>query len=180
MVEGLTAVVFVLQAVAIGLDWLLLPRLVFAAALIVLFAIDLEHQILPDVITLPGIVLGFACSSSCPPGWVSSLLGIAVGGGLPWLLAEFYVRVRGMEGLGFGDVKMLAMIGAVLGWPLVLLTLLLASCSGAPHRRRVDGPRARRPHPAPAVRHVPGRRALLAGLWGQPLVDWYASQLWST
>ena len=122
---------FVLHYLVIGPDWLLAVRLAFAAAMIVLFAIDLEHQILPDVITLPGIAIGFLASLFFSPGWLSSLIGILLGGGLPWALAEAYYRVRGVEGLGFGDVKMLAMIGAVLGWPLMLLTLLVASLTGA-------------------------------------------------
>ena len=97
---------------------LLLQRLMFACAMIVLFVIDLEHRILPDVITLPGIVIGFLFSLFMPPGWVDSLIGIAVGGGSLWLMGEIYFRVRHEEGMGFGDVKMLAMIGAFLGWKL--------------------------------------------------------------
>jgi len=109
----------------------LFQRLIFACAMIVLFVIDLEHRILPDVITLPGIVVGFLFSLIMPPGWVDSLIGIAVGGGTLWLLGEIYYRVRGEEGMGFGDVKMLAMIGAFLGYKLMLLTLILSSFVGS-------------------------------------------------
>ena len=109
----------------------LFQRLLFACAMIVLFVIDLEHRILPDVITLPGIVLGFVFSLFMPPGWLDSLIGIVVGGGSLWLMGEIYFRVRHEEGMGFGDVKMLAMIGAFLGWKLMLLTLVLSSFIGS-------------------------------------------------
>jgi leader peptidase (prepilin peptidase)/N-methyltransferase len=174
IVEATTCGVFVLHAIVIGPEWLLAVRLAFAAALIVLFAIDLEHQILPDVITLPGIVLGFLASLVLPPGWQSSAIGILLGGGLPWALAEAYYRVRGVEGLGFGDVKMLAMIGAVLGWPLMLLTLLLASLCGA----LVGGTLIAFGKGDRQLRLPFGTflavAAMIAGLFGQRLVDWYA------
>ena len=131
LVELTTAVVFVGGAWLYGLTLLLAVRLAFACALIVLFAIDLRHQILPDVITLPGIAAGFVASWFLPPGWMSSLIGIASGGGVLFGVAEAYRRVRGQEGLGMGDVKMLAMVGAFLGWPLTLLTLMLASFAGS-------------------------------------------------
>ena len=110
---------------------LLYARLVFACAMIVLFVIDLEHRILPDRITLPGIVLGFLLSFFLPPGWRDSAIGLVLGGGSLWLMGEIYFRVRGEEGMGFGDVKMLAMIGAFLGWKLMLLTLVLSSFIGS-------------------------------------------------
>ena len=96
-----------------------------------LFRSDLEHQLLPNVITLPGIVVGFVLSWFTEPGWAASLAGILFGGGILFGLAEAYYRVRHEEGLGMGDVKMLAMIGAFIGWKLTLVTLMMASCSGA-------------------------------------------------
>jgi leader peptidase (prepilin peptidase)/N-methyltransferase len=114
-----------------GLTPLALVRVLFAFALIVLFVTDLQHKILPNVITLPGIAVGFACSLFLPPGWKDSLIGIVVGGGVLFAIAEGYYRVRGHEGLGMGDVKLLAMIGAFLGWKLVLLTLVLSSFAGS-------------------------------------------------
>jgi leader peptidase (prepilin peptidase)/N-methyltransferase len=98
--------------------------------LIVLFAIDLEHHLLPNPITLPGIVVGFLFSFVTEPGWRDSLIGILVGGGVLFLIAEAYYRVRHEEGLGMGDVKMLAMIGGFLGWQLTVLSLMLASFAG--------------------------------------------------
>jgi leader peptidase (prepilin peptidase) / N-methyltransferase len=82
------------------------------------------------VITLPGIIVGFAFSIFTEPGWLASIIGIVVGGGVLFLVAEVYYRVRREEGLGMGDVKMLAMVGAFVGWQLTLLTLMLASFSG--------------------------------------------------
>jgi leader peptidase (prepilin peptidase)/N-methyltransferase len=99
--------------------------------MVVLFVIDLRHRILPNVITLPGVGLGLLFSLFLPPGWVSSLVGLLAGGGMLFAIAEVYYRLRGFEGLGMGDVKMLAMIGAFLGWPLMLVTLVLASFSGS-------------------------------------------------
>ena len=131
VVELTTAVLFAGGVSVYGLSALLAVRLAFACALIVLFAVDLRHRILPNVITLPGIAAGFASSWFLPPGWISSSIGIVVGGGLLLAVAEMYYRVRGQEGLGMGDVKMLAMIGAFLGWPLMVLTLVLASFAGS-------------------------------------------------
>jgi leader peptidase (prepilin peptidase)/N-methyltransferase len=114
-----------------GTPALLASRLVFGCALIVLFAIDLEHHLLPNVITLPGIVAGFLFSLFTEPGWQSSLIGILAGGGGLFAVAEAYYRVRHEEGLGMGDVKMLAMVGAFLGWQMTLMTLMMASLCGS-------------------------------------------------
>ena len=129
-IEALTAVMFALAWWEYGPGPLLAARLIFRCALIVLFAIDLEHQLLPNAITLPGIGVGFAFSLFTEPGWSASLIGILVGGGVLYGVAEAYYRVRHEEGLGMGDVKMLAMVGAFIGWKLALLTLMMASLSG--------------------------------------------------
>lgn len=130
IVELTTAVLFAAAYPVYGLTPLLAVRLLFICALIVLFAIDLEHQILPDAVTLPGVAIGFAASLFVPPGWRSSLIGLLAGGLFPFVVAELYLRVRKREGMGMGDFKMLAMVGAFLGWPLVWLTLLLACVLG--------------------------------------------------
>lgn len=130
IVEATTGALFLAGYFAFGWTPLLPVRLLFACAMIVLFAIDLEHQILPNEITLPGIVVGFVLSLFLPPGWRSSLTGLLVGGLFPFLVAEAYLRIRGREGMGMGDFKMLAMVGAFLGWPLVGLTLILACVLG--------------------------------------------------
>lgn len=130
LVELTTGVLFVVTYLVYGLTPIFAVRLVFGCAMIVLFAIDYEHQILPNVITLPGIVLGFASSLFLPPGWTSSLIGLVVGGVFPFVVAEGYMRLRGKEGMGMGDLKMFAMVGAFLGWPMVWITLILSSVLG--------------------------------------------------
>jgi leader peptidase (prepilin peptidase) / N-methyltransferase len=131
IVELSTAVLFVLHYVIFGWTPLLATRLLFTSALVALFAIDLEHRLLPDVITLPGIVIGLVASAFLPPGLRSALIGMIAGGGLLWIVGEAYYRYAGEEGMGGGDVKMLAMIGAFLGWQLVLVTLVFSSIAGA-------------------------------------------------
>lgn len=130
IVEAATAALFAAGYYAFGLTPLLAVRLAFACAMIVLFAIDFEHQILPNEITLSGIVVGFVLSIFLPPGWKSSLIGLLAGGLFPFLVAEVYLRLRGREGMGMGDFKMLAMVGAFLGWPLVWITLIVACVLG--------------------------------------------------
>ena len=130
IVELITGVLFAGAYFAFGPTPLLPVRLLFACAMIVLFAIDLEHQILPNEITLPGIAIGFLCALFLPPGWRSSLIGLLAGGLFPFLVAEAYLRIRKREGMGMGDFKMLAMVGAFLGWPLVWVTLILACVLG--------------------------------------------------
>lgn len=132
IVELVTGALFVTGYAIYGWTPLLAVRLAFACAMVVLFAIDLRHHILPNVITVPGIVIGLLVSLFLPtPGWRSSLIGLIAGGGVLFVIAEAYYRFRGVEGLGMGDVKMLSMIGAFLGWELMLVTLILASFAGS-------------------------------------------------
>ena len=175
LVEAITAVVFVGALFVYGLSALLAVRLVFACALIVLFAIDLEHQILPNAVTLPGIAAGFAASWFLPPGWISSLIGIAIGGGVLFAIAEAYYRIRGQEGLGMGDVKMLAMIGAFLGWPLTLLTLIFASFAGSAVGLGLMASGRRTMQAALPFGTFLALGALAAALVGEPLLAWYLS-----
>ena len=130
VIEAITGLMFLGGYLLYGPSALLLARLLFGCAMIVLFVIDLQHKILPNVITLPGIVIGLLLSELAGPGWLESVIGVAAGGGVLWGIAEIYYRVQKQEGLGMGDVKMLAMIGAFLGWKLMLLSLILASFSG--------------------------------------------------
>ena len=131
IVEILTMVVFLAHWWVFGWTVLMAVRLVFACMLIVLFAIDLEHHLLPNVITLPGIGLGLIANAVVPPGLWEAILGTLLGGGVLWLIGEAYYRYARQEGMGGGDVKMLAMIGAFLGWKLVLVTLVLSSVAGS-------------------------------------------------
>jgi leader peptidase (prepilin peptidase)/N-methyltransferase len=131
IIEAVTGATFAGGYLIYGWTPLLAARLLFACAMIVLFVIDLRHRILPNVITLPGIIAGLVLSAFLPPGPLSSLIGLLAGGGVLYAIGESYYRLRGYEGLGMGDVKMLAMIGAFLGWQLMLLTLVLASFLGS-------------------------------------------------
>ena len=173
VVEIITAAVFVAGYGIYDLTPLVAARLLFACAMIVLFAIDFRHYILPNVITLPGIAVGFVLSVFLPPGWQASLIGLLAGGGLLFLIAETYYRLRGIEGLGMGDVKMLAMIGAFLGWKLMLVTLVLASFAGSfvgiglMVGRRGDMKAALPFGTFLAV------GALVAAVVGDPLLNWY-------
>jgi leader peptidase (prepilin peptidase)/N-methyltransferase len=130
LVELLTAAMFGVAWWYYGPGALLVSRLIFGCLLIALFATDLDHHLLPNALTLPGIVVGVALSLVAPPGLIDSLIGLAAGGGVLYLVALGYFWIRKEEGLGMGDPKMLAMIGAFLGWKLTLLTLMLASLTG--------------------------------------------------
>jgi leader peptidase (prepilin peptidase)/N-methyltransferase len=175
VIEALTAVMFVATYAVFGLSALLPIRLVFGCAMLVLLVIDLQHQILPDEITLGGIVLGFAASFVALPGWRDALIGAVSGGGILWLVAWAYERVRHQEGLGFGDVKMLAMIGAFLGWKLMVLTLASASVLGSLTALGLMlGGRASLQSKLPLGTFL-AVTAILAGLVGAPIVEWYLS-----
>ena len=175
LVELTTGAVFAGGALIYGLSPLLFVRLAFASALIVLFVIDLQHRILPNVITLPGIAAGFAASLFLPPGWLSSLIGIVAGGGILFAIAEAYYRLRGIEGLGMGDVKMLAMIGAVLGWPLMLLTLVFASFAGSVIGVGLIASGRGGMQAALPFGTFLALGALVAAVAGDPILTWYLS-----
>ncbi len=173
LVEAVTALVFVLQFWQLGWQPLLAVRWLFAAAMIVLFVIDLQHRILPNVITLPGIVIGVAASLVLDPGWRASLIGVAAGGGVLWVVGESYFRLRGEEGMGMGDVKMLAMIGAFLGWQPMLVTLLIASMSGSLFGVGMMVLKRGDMKYALPLGSFLAAGALIATHVGEPLVEWY-------
>ncbi len=135
-VELLTGLLAVALARRYGVSFEFVSGFVFAAGLIALTWIDLDHRLLPDRITLPGIVAGLALaplrSHGAPlDGLSAAALGVLVGGGSLWLVAWLYERMTGREGMGGGDIKLLAMIGAFLGWQGVLLSLFLGSVVGS-------------------------------------------------
>jgi leader peptidase (prepilin peptidase)/N-methyltransferase len=145
----------------------------FAAALVTLTFIDLDHQIIPDVISLPGIVLGFAAVSLTPLRWSDSLFGILLGGGSLWLIAVIYEFLTKNEGMGGGDIKLLAMIGSFLGWKAIFPIIFISSCLGT-----IVGV------PLMLYQRTSGKLAIPFGpflsaaaliwlFWGRELVHWY-------
>jgi leader peptidase (prepilin peptidase)/N-methyltransferase len=104
---------------------------VLFSALIVVSFIDLDHMIVPDRITLPGIGLGLVAGTLLLPRWWDSLAGLLLGGGLLYFMAWISPYLFGKEGMGGGDIKLVAMIGAFLGWESVLLTIFLGAVFGS-------------------------------------------------
>jgi leader peptidase (prepilin peptidase) / N-methyltransferase len=164
--------------------------------LVALFWIDLDFQLLPDVLTYPGMAIGLGAAllgagaghlslllmiapglgTSLPPAAglaLEALLGMAVGAGLLWLVRDFYFRVRKVEGMGLGDVKLAAMFGAVLGAPLAVFSIFLAALAGTVvsivlmARGKADGKTALPfgTFLAPA--------AMVSFLWGDAFFRWY-------
>jgi leader peptidase (prepilin peptidase)/N-methyltransferase len=169
-----------------GLLWLALahwhgprPRtfveMALVSALLILSLIDLEHQILPDVITLPGIAIGLA-ASFLPGSPLSPLaaLGAAVGGFLAFAaVAKTYEKTRGVEGLGQGDWKLAALLGAFLGWQKMLLTVLLASVAGTLVGLLAIALRGRDLRYALPLGTFLGVSGALAVFLGDALLTWY-------
>jgi leader peptidase (prepilin peptidase)/N-methyltransferase len=174
IVEIVTALAFVAQA-AMFLDQpvLLASRLVFTSMLIILFGTDYDTQRLPNVITLPGIVVGVIFSVFAPPGIVASLIGAAVGAGILQLVRWLWKRWRGVDGMGFGDVKMLAAIGAFLGWRQVWVVLFLASFTGAIVGIALSLGRGRSMQTRLPFGTFLALAAYAASLIGERLLDWY-------
>lgn len=134
VVELLAAVaaVGVLARFGLGLEGVI--WFAFTASMIVITFIDLDHRIIPDVISLPGIMIGVLLSFRGDPwldSFVASVAGVLLGGGLLLGVAWGYEKATGREGMGGGDVKLLAMIGAFLGWASIPFTLLASSLTGS-------------------------------------------------
>lgn len=105
-------------------------HMVLMPPLVIITVIDIEHQIIPDRITLPGILYGLAAGSYLH-GWFDTVVGFVAGGGSFLLLAEVYLRTRGVQGMGGGDIKYIAAAGAFLGWQQVLVVIFGGSLLGA-------------------------------------------------
>lgn len=175
-VELITPALFVLQYWQLGWQPLLWVRLVFTSAMVVLLVVDLQHRILPNAITVPGIGVGVAASLFVEPGWREALVGVALGGGALFALAEAYYRLRGEEGLGMGDVKMLAMIGAFLGWRLMLVTLFLGSVLGSVVGLAMLAFGLADSKYALPLGSFLAIGAVVAAVSGEPLIAWYLSR----
>ena len=177
IVELITGALFVLVIWMTPPGPLLATRLILVCILIALFGIDLEHQILPNVITLPGIAIGVLLSLIAPPGWKDALIGVLLGGGVLYAIAGAYYLWRREEGMGMGDVKMLAMIGAFLGWKAVLVTLVLSSFAGAIIGLALMAAQRGTMKFALPFGTFLAIGAIVAMLAGEPLVAWYAGFL---
>jgi len=131
-VELIAATISLLLVIQYGISVQYFLSFVFVSVLIMITFIDLEHQIIPDVITLPGIPLFFlAATLFMDIRFVDALLGIVIGGGCFYLIALGYQLLRKIEGMGGGDIKLMAMLGAFLGWQSLWFILLLSSLIGA-------------------------------------------------
>ncbi|HWX40632.1 MAG TPA: prepilin peptidase [Blastocatellia bacterium] len=151
-VELLVAVLYLLVFFKDGLSVRLIADLIFVSLIVPLVFIDLRHKLLPNVITYPGFVVVLILRVIAPdpliinttrslfrletwPIWwvalLGSLLGAVAGGGTLWLIRELYYRFRHIEGMGLGDVKMMLMVGAFLGWQMALVTIFIASLAGS-------------------------------------------------
>jgi len=199
IVELLSGLLFVACYLAFGLTLTAAKWVVFSSLLVVLVIVDARERILPDGVNFAGLGLGLAFSFVSGPGdgtarWlanrlfaypppdavlglVDAVLGATVGSGLLWVVAEGYFRLRGREGMGLGDVKMMAMVGAFLGLKRTLLTILAGSLIGsivglaiiALWRKGSD-------YELPFGTFL-GTAALLVLYFGGPLLDWYSGLL---
>lgn len=202
-VELLTAALFVAVAWHDGLGAALPFDLVFASALLALIFIDAEHMLLPNAITYPGIAFAFVARLAIPfltgtphfddvpslsggalaglPVWLVSLagagIGALIGGGSLWLMGWTWEKLRGIEAMGLGDVKMMFMVGAYLGWRLTILTIFIGVSTGSiagvllMARQRERNMQMLLPFGV-----FLGLGAIAALLIGRPLVEWYAGQ----
>lgn len=178
IVEFLTAISFVFFYGFFGWKWVLIPYLVFHCALIVATFVDFEHRIIPDEISVGGIILGLIFSFLLPQlhntsshilalGW--SFLGVLIGGGSIYamgLLGDFLFK---KESMGGGDVKLLAMVGSFLGWQMALLTFFIAPFFGA-----VFGVIVKLRTKESTIAYGPflALGALISLFWGQDVIRW--------
>ncbi len=141
-VEFLNGALYVLALYIFGLNSIsvLAVYLIFISALIVIFFIDLEHQIIPNSITLPGIPIALLLGATILPdpfhpsellGFKSSIIGFIAGGGSFYLIAVIGKAILKKDAMGGGDIKMMAMVGGLLGWKAIILTTFLASLFGS-------------------------------------------------
>ena len=133
LVEILIGLLSVALFVQFGLRPKTIFLFLFTAALLAIAFIDLQHKIIPDVISLPGILIGLAFSffPSAAISPLDALIGVVGGGGFLLLVGTVFEKLTGREGMGGGDVKLLAMIGAWMGWKALPFIILISSLTGA-------------------------------------------------
>lgn len=151
---------------------------VLFSALLVVAGTDLSHKIIPNAVTFPGIIIGLMCAATVLPlGLWNGVIGLVVGGGLLWLLAWASPYLFGKEGMGGGDIKLLAMIGAFLGWKLALMTIMLGSLVGS-----VVGVSLMAAHVLKREDYIPFGPFLVLGaivslFFGTAILEWYQGLL---
>jgi len=176
LIEALNGFLFALVLWYFGFSSATLVYWLLISALVVITFIDLDHQIIPDVISLPGIVVGFLCSFFIPwLPWVDSLLGILLGGGILLAIAWLYEVLAKREGMGGGDIKLLGMIGAFLGWKAIFPVVFFASVAGT--LIGVPLMLAKRKDSRFALPFGPflAGAAVIYLFWGPLIIDWYLS-----
>jgi leader peptidase (prepilin peptidase)/N-methyltransferase len=177
MVEIACGILFVLAYRRFESGYALASALILLAGLVAITLIDLDHQIIPDVLSVPGIAVGVLFSLAPGGiGWTSSLLGVLIGGGVFLAVIVGSTVVIGQAGMGVGDVKLGAMIGAFLGWKLILLTVLLSMLIGGPLAVAllVSGRKGRKdPIPFGPFLAVGG---LISLFYGDAVIAWYLRQ----
>ena len=132
LVELLTGILFLLCYEKFGASLSFFSAVIFSSALVVITFIDLEHKIIPDTISLTGILVGFLFSFFMPDlDWPDSLLGIILGGGALYLVIWVYYLLTKRIGMGGGDIKLLAMIGAFLGWKAIPFVIFISALAGS-------------------------------------------------
>jgi leader peptidase (prepilin peptidase)/N-methyltransferase len=178
-VEAANGLLWMGLAAALGPTPRAFALMAFSTAVLVLALIDLEHQLLPDVITLPGIAAGLA--SSVLPGSpitpLASALAAAGGFAALTLMNAAYRSARGVDGFGGGDPKMVAMIGAFLGWKGAFLTVFVASAAGALVGVGLMLFRGRTGQHKLPLGSFLGAAALVVVFAGDPLLAWYRGML---
>lgn len=178
IVEALNAAGYVALFWFFGISWAAAVYSVLYSALLVVAGTDLTHKIIPNVITLPGIILGLISAATILPlGLMNSVIGLLVGGGLLWFLAWISPYVFGKEGMGGGDIKLLAMIGAFLGWKPALMTIMVGSLLGSLVGVTLIGARIMKRED-----YIPFGPFLVCGavvalFFGEILLDWYQGLL---
>lgn len=173
LVEMICALLFAVYLARFGLSWILIPYLLLASAMVAVFFIDLEHQIIPDSITIPGMAAGLAFSALLPHSLVEGLTGLFAGGLFFFLAAAASHVLLKKEGMGGGDIKMAAMMGAFLGWKVLMVAIFISLMTGSAVAviLLATGKRGRKD----AIPFGPflALGTIAASLWGIEIFDWY-------
>ncbi len=157
-----------------GPGWTAVLYALLFSSLVVVTGTDLSHKIIPNVITVPGTVIGLLGTATVlPVGLLNGVLGMAIGSGILWLLAWVSPYVFGKEGMGGGDIKLLAMIGAFLGWKPALLTIMIGSLAGSVIGISLIALRIMKRDDYIPFGPFLVVGALLSMFFAQPLFDWY-------